>query len=155
MSVPDAPGLPGRPAGRTGRTQLQHDDLVRIKTLYHDARMGPTQIQKVTGYTINQVKYALKKKTATVGKRSGRPRKGEGKKKKDGEAEGEGAGEGAGEGVGEGVGEGELHGEADDVDMGEDELVDFSFVSFRVREFHAHDLTPLQTTNRGIGRAKQ
>jgi hypothetical protein len=123
MSMPDAPGLPGRPAGKTGRTQLQHDDLVRIKTLYNDARMGPTQIQKVTGYTINQVKYALKKKTATVGKRSGRPRKGEGKKKKDEE------GEGAGERVGEGVGEGELDGEGNDVDMEDDELVDFTFVS--------------------------
>jgi hypothetical protein len=136
MSMPDTPGMPGRPAGKTGRTQLQHDDLVRIKTLYNDARMGPTQIQKVTGYTINQVKYALKKKTATVGKRSGRPRKGEGKKKTD--ARGEAAEEGGGVEELEGY---------DDVDMEEDELVDF--VSFRFissREVHEPGLTPLQST---------
>jgi hypothetical protein len=109
---------------------------VRIKTLYNDARMGPTQIQKVTGYTINQVKYALKKKTATVGKRSGRPRKGEGKKKTDA----------GGEAAEEGGGVEELEG-YDDVDMEEDELVDF--VSFRFissREVHEPGLTPLQST---------
>ncbi len=37
--------------------------------------MGPSEIRRVTGYSIHQIKYALKKKTPTVGKRSGRPRK--------------------------------------------------------------------------------
>ena len=66
----------GRPAGVVGRTQLKQDDLVRIQTLSRDARMGPSEIRRVTGYSIHQIKYALKKKTPTVGKRSGRPRKG-------------------------------------------------------------------------------
>ncbi|KAH6847798.1 hypothetical protein B0I37DRAFT_354491 [Chaetomium sp. MPI-CAGE-AT-0009] len=65
----------GRPAGVVGRTQLKQDDLVRIQTLSRDARMGPSEIRRVTGYSIHQIKYALKKKTPTVGKRSGRPRK--------------------------------------------------------------------------------
>ncbi|KAL2139028.1 hypothetical protein VTI28DRAFT_5887 [Corynascus sepedonium] len=67
----------GRPTGITGRTQLKQDDLIRIQTLSRDARMGPSEIRRVTGYSIHQIKYALKKKTPTVGKRSGRPRKGE------------------------------------------------------------------------------
>lgn len=77
----------GRPPGVVGRTQLKPEDLVRIQTLSRDARMGPTEIRRVTGYSIHQIKYALKKKTPTVGKRTGRPRKGEGS--------GTGAGEGA------------------------------------------------------------
>ncbi|KAJ4291252.1 hypothetical protein N0V88_006253 [Collariella sp. IMI 366227] len=89
----------GRPAGTVGRAQLRPEDLVRIQTLSRDARMGPTQIHKITGYSIYQVKYALKKKTPTVGKRTGRPRKkgaspGEGKEvgTRDGK-DGAGAGE--------------------------------------------------------------
>ncbi|KAK3896935.1 hypothetical protein C8A05DRAFT_39521, partial [Staphylotrichum tortipilum] len=69
----------GRPAGSVGRTQLKADDLVRIQTLSRDARMGPSEIHRVTGYSKHQIKYALKKKTPTVGKRTGRPRKGDGK----------------------------------------------------------------------------
>ncbi|KAK4245509.1 hypothetical protein C7999DRAFT_42981 [Corynascus novoguineensis] len=72
----------GRPTGITGRTQLKQDDLIRIQTLSRDARMGPSEIRRVTGYSIHQIKYALKKKTPTVGKRSGRPRKGEAPAKK-------------------------------------------------------------------------
>lgn len=128
--TPDTPGMPGRPTGKTGRTQLQHDDLVRIKTLYNDARMGPTQIQKVTGYTINQVKYALKKKTATVGKRTGRPRKGESSKKKDGDK-------------GDGAQAEEEDATVDDVEMEEEdeeeeELVNLTLV-IQIRRFEKSD----------------
>ena len=73
--TPGTPQTGGRPAGTAGRTQLKPDDLVRIQTLSRDARMGPSEIRRVTGYSIHQIKYALKKKTPTVGKRSGRPRK--------------------------------------------------------------------------------
>lgn len=79
----------GRPPGVVGRTQLKPEDLVRIQTLSRDARMGPTEIRRVTGYSIHQIKYALKKKTPTVGKRTGRPRKGEADS---GSGEGGGAG---------------------------------------------------------------
>lgn len=72
----------GRPPGKTGRTQLKQEDLIRIQVLYRDAKMGPTEIHRVTGYTIHQIKYALKKKTTEVGKRPGRPRKGESPQKK-------------------------------------------------------------------------
>jgi len=65
----------GRPPGVPGRKQLTAEDIFRCQVLYRDARMGPTEIQRVTGYTLHQVKYALKKKTPTVGIRTGRPRK--------------------------------------------------------------------------------
>ncbi|KAL1837678.1 hypothetical protein VTJ49DRAFT_3528 [Mycothermus thermophilus] len=69
------PALPGRPPGRVGRPQLKQEDLIRIQVLYKDAKWGPTQIARHTGYTFHQVKYALKKGTTTVGVRTGRPRK--------------------------------------------------------------------------------
>lgn len=82
----------GRPPGSVGRTQLKQEDLIRIQTLSRDAKMGPTEIRRITGYSIHQIKYALKKKTPTIGKRTGRPRKGE-IPKKEGENEGGGPGE--------------------------------------------------------------
>jgi hypothetical protein len=86
-----------RPTGVIGRPQLKQEDLIRIQTLSRDAKMGPSEIRGVTGYSIHQIKYALKKKTPTVGIRTGRPRKGESPKKKgDGEQAGQGqAGEAA------------------------------------------------------------
>lgn len=74
----------GRPPGVVGRAQLKPDDLIRIQTLSRDARMGPSEIRRVTGYSIHQIKYALKKKTPTIGKRTGRPRKGEGSRNNEG-----------------------------------------------------------------------
>lgn len=65
----------GRPPGVAGRAQLKPEELLRVQVLYNDARMGPTEIARITGYTINQIKYAIKKKTPTVGKRTGRPPK--------------------------------------------------------------------------------
>ncbi|KAL2257584.1 hypothetical protein VTK26DRAFT_9450 [Humicola hyalothermophila] len=65
----------GRPPGVVGRAQLKPDELFRVQVLYNDAKMGPTEIARVTGYSINQIKYAIKKKTPTVGKRTGRPPK--------------------------------------------------------------------------------
>lgn len=82
----------GRPPGSVGRTQLKQEDLIRIQTLSRDAKMGPTEIRRITGYSIHQIKYALKKKTPTIGKRTGRPRKGE-TPKKEGENEGTAPGE--------------------------------------------------------------
>lgn len=65
----------GRPAGTSGRSQLKPEDLVRIQTLSRDAKMGPKEIERVTGYSPYQIKYAIRKKTPTVGKRTGRPPK--------------------------------------------------------------------------------
>ena len=50
-------------------------ELYRVQVLYQDAKMGPTEIQRITGYSIYQIKYAIKKKTPTIGKRTGRPPK--------------------------------------------------------------------------------
>ncbi|KAL2163188.1 hypothetical protein VTH06DRAFT_5244 [Thermothelomyces fergusii] len=99
----------GRPSGVVGRSQLKQDDLVRIQTLSRDARMGPSEIRRVTGYSIHQIKYALKKKTPTVGKRSGRPRKGElaPRKQKAAEAAAAAAENGNGNGNGNGAGDGQ------------------------------------------------
>ncbi|KAL2151038.1 hypothetical protein VTH82DRAFT_6136 [Thermothelomyces myriococcoides] len=91
----------GRPSGVVGRTQLKQDDLIRIQTLSRDARMGPSEIRRVTGYSIHQIKYALKKKTPTIGKRSGRPRKGEVAPRKQKAAEASAAGDGTATGNGQ------------------------------------------------------
>ncbi|KAK4101163.1 hypothetical protein N658DRAFT_486209 [Parathielavia hyrcaniae] len=83
-----------RPQGVVGRKQLKQEDLIRIQVLHRDARMGPSEIMRITGYSIHQVKYALKKKSPTVGIRTGRPRKGEKLNKNGG---GEGAAQGSSE----------------------------------------------------------
>ncbi|KAK4112571.1 hypothetical protein N656DRAFT_779449 [Canariomyces notabilis] len=64
-----------REPGSSGRSQLKTEDLIRIQTLSRDAKMGPNEIERITGYSSYQIKYAIRKKTPTVGKRTGRPRK--------------------------------------------------------------------------------
>lgn len=72
---PNSINTMGRPPGSVGRTQLKPMELYRVQVLYQDAKMGPTEIQRITGYSIYQIKYAIKKKTPTIGKRTGRPPK--------------------------------------------------------------------------------
>ncbi|GAB1318034.1 hypothetical protein MFIFM68171_08244 [Madurella fahalii] len=65
----------GRPPGTSGRSQLKPEDLLRIQTLNRDAKMGPKEIERITGYSPYQIKYAIRKKTPTIAKRTGRPPK--------------------------------------------------------------------------------
>lgn len=53
---------------------LTEQDRIRIRTLYTDASLGPTAIARQTGFTVGQVKHAIRAKSAAVGARSGRPR---------------------------------------------------------------------------------
>ncbi|KAK3345998.1 hypothetical protein B0T25DRAFT_550803 [Lasiosphaeria hispida] len=65
----------GRPKGSTGRKHLTPDDRLRIRTLYYDARIAQKQIEKVTGYSLHQIRSAIRADTHQIGQRSGRPRK--------------------------------------------------------------------------------
>ncbi|KAL0936848.1 uncharacterized protein CTRU02_209064 [Colletotrichum truncatum] len=55
--------------------QLDTAERQRIRTLYFDAQMGPSEIVKRTGFTKDQVRNAIRAKSATPAPRSGRPRK--------------------------------------------------------------------------------
>ncbi|KZL69578.1 beta- -glucosidase [Colletotrichum incanum] len=54
---------------------LTETDRIRIRTLYFDAHMPQKAITKTTGYTINQVRYAIRADSAAIKPRSGRPRR--------------------------------------------------------------------------------
>ncbi|KAK1590170.1 uncharacterized protein LY79DRAFT_670098 [Colletotrichum navitas] len=54
---------------------LTEADRIRIRTLYFDAYMPPKAIAKQTGYTLSQVRHAVRANSAAVKPRSGRPRK--------------------------------------------------------------------------------
>ncbi|WDK13290.1 beta-1,3-glucosidase [Colletotrichum graminicola] len=54
---------------------LPETDRIRIRTLYFDAYMPPKATVKQTGYTLSQVRHAVRANSAAVKPRSGRPRK--------------------------------------------------------------------------------
>ncbi|KAK2014369.1 hypothetical protein LZ32DRAFT_616826 [Colletotrichum eremochloae] len=54
---------------------LKEADRTRIRTLYFDAYMPPKVIAKQTGYTLSQVRNAVRADSAAVKPRSGRPRR--------------------------------------------------------------------------------
>ncbi|GJC77496.1 hypothetical protein ColLi_00334 [Colletotrichum liriopes] len=54
---------------------LTETDRIRIRTLYFDAHMPQKAIATKTGYTINQVRYAVRADSAAIKPRSGRPRR--------------------------------------------------------------------------------
>ncbi|KAI1102150.1 hypothetical protein F4804DRAFT_353977 [Jackrogersella minutella] len=47
----------------------------RVRTLYYDAAMSKRRIAEVTGYSISQIRTAIRAKTAAVPPRSGRPKR--------------------------------------------------------------------------------
>lgn len=60
--------VPGR------RTKhLTRDDRARIRTLYQDAGLRPTRIVETTGFTLAQVKRAVRASSPTPSPRQGRP----------------------------------------------------------------------------------
>lgn len=65
-----------RPKGSTGRSQLTTEQRQRVRTLFFDARMSKTEIVRVTGYSANQIRYAIRAEGAIVKTRSGRPKGG-------------------------------------------------------------------------------
>ncbi|KAI0017113.1 hypothetical protein F4780DRAFT_625278 [Xylariomycetidae sp. FL0641] len=68
------PGTP-RPKGIHTK-HLTELERFRVRTLYYDACLTKKRIQEITGYSESQIRTAVRAKTAAVGKRSGRPRKG-------------------------------------------------------------------------------
>ena len=55
-----------------GRPHLTDDERLRVRVLRHDANFTLARISEITGYGDRQIRNALK--SATVGKRSGRPK---------------------------------------------------------------------------------
>ncbi|OBR11336.1 hypothetical protein CH63R_03632 [Colletotrichum higginsianum IMI 349063] len=53
--------------------QLTDPDRVRIRTLFFDAHLNRQEISRLTGFTISQVKQALRSSAAAAQPRSGRP----------------------------------------------------------------------------------
>ncbi|EPS44330.1 hypothetical protein H072_1671 [Dactylellina haptotyla CBS 200.50] len=62
-----------RPTGVITR-QLSRLQRERVRNLAHDAGMGPADIAQTTGFTIHQIKTALRAKSASIGTRTRRPR---------------------------------------------------------------------------------
>ncbi|KAI3325722.1 hypothetical protein HD806DRAFT_455030 [Xylariaceae sp. AK1471] len=48
----------------------------RVRTLYYDAGLTKKRIREITGYSESQIRTAVRAKTAAVGRRPGRPKKG-------------------------------------------------------------------------------
>ncbi|KAF6819694.1 hypothetical protein CMUS01_11672 [Colletotrichum musicola] len=53
---------------------LTEADRQRVRILYYDAGLGPTAIARQTGFSVGQVKHAIRAESAAVRPRSGRPR---------------------------------------------------------------------------------
>ena len=57
---------------RQGVKHLTDADRQRVRTLYFDAGLSPMQINRITGFTLGQIKRA--RDNLHVGKRTGRPK---------------------------------------------------------------------------------
>ncbi|KAI0134431.1 hypothetical protein BJ170DRAFT_679319 [Xylariales sp. AK1849] len=55
---------------------LDQEQRFRVRVLYFDAAMSKKRIKEVTGYTESQIRLAISAKSASVGVRTGRPKKG-------------------------------------------------------------------------------
>ena len=65
----------GRPKGSSGTKQLTEEQRARVRHLFYDAGVSQPDILAMTGFTKDQVRGAIKAKSAAVGVRTGRPRK--------------------------------------------------------------------------------
>ncbi|KAK8038141.1 transposable element tc1 transposase [Apiospora phragmitis] len=57
-----------------GTKHLTNDDRQRIRTLYSEGNKTKAEIHDITGFSIDQIKIAIKAPSSNVAKRSGRPR---------------------------------------------------------------------------------
>lgn len=55
-----------------GTKHLTEADRQRVRTLYFDAKFAPAEIERITGFTLGQIKRS--RESVHVGKRTGRPR---------------------------------------------------------------------------------
>ena len=56
-----------------GTKHLKEDERQRVRTLHFDTKLTNSKIQKITGYTENQIHTAISASSAKVAPRSGRP----------------------------------------------------------------------------------
>ncbi|KAI0122703.1 hypothetical protein F4814DRAFT_409669 [Daldinia grandis] len=54
---------------------LTERERFRVRTLYYDASMSKKRIEEVTGYSISQIRTAIRAKSSAIPPRSGRPKK--------------------------------------------------------------------------------
>lgn len=64
-----------RPSG-VHTKHLTELERFRVRTLYYDACITKKRIQEITGYSHSQIRTAVRAKSAQIGKRTGRPKKG-------------------------------------------------------------------------------
>lgn len=55
-----------------GTKHLTDGDRQRVRTLYFDAKLSPAEIERITGFTLGQIKRS--RENVHVGKRTGRPK---------------------------------------------------------------------------------
>ncbi|RYP61537.1 hypothetical protein DL771_010098 [Monosporascus sp. 5C6A] len=55
-----------------GTKHLTEADRQRVRTLYYDAKLSPSEIERITGFTLGQIKRS--RESVQVGKRTGRPK---------------------------------------------------------------------------------
>lgn len=55
-----------------GTKHLTEGDRQRVRTLYFDAKLSPAEIERITGFTLGQIKRS--RESVHVGKRTGRPK---------------------------------------------------------------------------------
>ncbi|RYO87406.1 hypothetical protein DL766_005451 [Monosporascus sp. MC13-8B] len=55
-----------------GTKHLTEADRQRVRTLYFDAKLSPSEIERITGFTLGQIKRS--RESVQVGKRTGRPK---------------------------------------------------------------------------------
>ncbi|KAI1468365.1 uncharacterized protein F4812DRAFT_458801 [Daldinia caldariorum] len=68
-----------RPGTRPKEIHTKHlteRERFRVRTLYYDASMSKKRIEEVTGYSISQIRTAIRAKSSAIPPRSGRPKKG-------------------------------------------------------------------------------
>ncbi|KAI1333754.1 hypothetical protein F5Y15DRAFT_404120 [Xylariaceae sp. FL0016] len=74
LPTPEKRGNP-RPKG-VHTKHLTELERFRVRTLYYDGCISKQKIQKITGYSESQIRTAVRAKSAQIGKRPGRPKKG-------------------------------------------------------------------------------
>ncbi|KAI0845028.1 hypothetical protein F5Y00DRAFT_183750 [Daldinia vernicosa] len=80
-----------RPGNRPKEIHTKHlteRERFRVRTLYYDASMSKKRIEEVTGYSLSQIRTAIRAKSSAIPPRSGRPKKGS----KDGQSAADDAG---------------------------------------------------------------
>ncbi|KAI1645144.1 hypothetical protein F4815DRAFT_164735 [Daldinia loculata] len=66
---------PGNRPKEIHTKHLTERERFRVRTLYYDASMSKKRIEEVTGYSLSQIRTAIRAKSSAIPPRSGRPKK--------------------------------------------------------------------------------